>query len=225
MSVMKKNAISIVLLLVLAILSSCAGSEPVGPDGTTEATENRYSELEIREYEGTRLDPSVGPRDNSIAGIQNVELEGYTLKITGLVKEEQSLTYEEVLAMPATEKLITLHCVEGWEATVLWKGTSLGDLIQLAEANQKADTVIFHCVDGYTTSMSLADILDRNMILAYSSNGIPLPPALGFPFIVVAEDKWGYKWARWVDAIILSSDTEYKGYWEERGFGNEADLP
>lgn len=222
---MKKVAITIVLLLMLAVLSSCTGTDPGRPDGTTEATENRYSELEIREYEGTRLDPSVGPRDNSIAGIQNVDLEGYTLKITGLVKEEQSLTYEEVLAMPATEKLITLHCVEGWEATVLWKGTSLGDLIQLAEANQKADTVIFHCVDGYTTSMSLADILDRNMILAYSSNGIPLPPALGFPFIVVAEDKWGYKWARWVDAIILSSDTEYKGYWEERGFGNEADLP
>lgn len=222
---MKKFAISIVLLLMLAVLSSCTGTDPGRPDGTTEATENRYSELEIREYEGTRLDPSVGPRDNSIAGIQHVELEGYTLKITGLVQEEQSLTYEEVLTMPATEKLITLHCVEGWEATVLWKGTSLGDLIQLAEADQKADTVIFHCVDGYTTSMSLADIMDRNMILAYSSNGIPLPPALGFPFIVVAEDKWGYKWARWVDAIILSSDTEYKGYWEERGYSNEADLP
>ena len=222
---MKKFAISIVLFLMLAVLSSCSSSDPVGPDGTTEATENRYSELEIREYEGTRLDPSVGPRDNSIAGIQNVELEGYTLKITGLVQEEQSFTYEEILAMPAAEKLITLHCVEGWEATVLWKGTSLGDLIQLAEANQKADTVIFHCVDGYTTSMSLADILDRNMILAYSSNGIPLPPALGFPFIVVAEDKWGYKWARWVDAIELSSDSDYEGYWEERGFGNEADLP
>ena len=222
---MKKFALSIVLLLMLAVLSSCTGTDPGRPDGTTEATENRYSELEIREYEGTRLDPSVGPRDNSIAGIQHVELEGYTLKITGLVQEEQSLTYEEVLTMPATEKLITLHCVEGWEATVLWKGTSLGDLIQLAEADQKADTVIFHCVDGYTTSMSLADIMDRNMILAYSSNGIPLPPALGFPFIVVAEDKWGYKWARWVDAIILSSDTEYKGYWEERGYSNEADLP
>ena len=222
---MKKFAISIVLFLILAVLSSCSSSDPVGPDGTTEATENRYSELEIREYEGTRLDPSVGPRDNSIAGIQNVELEGYALKITGLVQEEQSFTYEEILAMPAAEKLITLHCVEGWEATVLWKGTSIGDLIQLAEADQKADTVIFHCVDGYTTSMPLADILERNMILAYSSNGIPLPPALGFPFIVVAEDKWGYKWARWVDAIILSSDTEYKGYWEERGFGNGADLP
>ena len=222
---MKKVAISIVLFLMLAVLSSCTGSEPVGPDGTTEATENRYSELEIREYEGTRLDPSVGPRDNSIAGIQNVELEGYTLKIKGLVQEEQSLTYEEILAMPAAEKLITLHCVEGWEATVLWEGVPIGELINLAEADGEANTVIFHCVDGYTTSMPLADILERNMILAYSSNGIPLPPALGFPFIVVAEDKWGYKWARWVDAIILSSDTEYKGYWEERGFGNGADLP
>lgn len=222
---MKRPVAAMALLLMLTVLSSCTDSDPGRPDGITEATENRYSELEIREYEGTRLDPSVGPRDNSIAGIQNVDLEGYTLKITGLVKEEQSLTYEDVMAMPAAEKLITLHCVEGWEATVLWKGTSIGELIQLAEADLKADTVIFHCVDGYTTSMPLADILDRNMILAYSSNGIALPPALGFPFIVVAEDKWGYKWARWVDAIILSSDAEYKGYWEERGFGNEADLP
>ena len=147
------------------------------------------------------------------------------MKIKGLVQEEQSLTYEEILAMPAAEKLITLHCVEGWEATVLWEGVPIGELINLAEADGEANTVIFHCVDGYTTSMPLADILERNMILAYSSNGIPLPPALGFPFIVVAEDKWGYKWARWVDAIILSSDTEYKGYWEKRGFGNGADLP
>lgn len=222
---MKKFAISIVLLLMLAVLSSCTGTDPSRPDGNSEATENRYSELEIREYEGTRLDPSVGPRDNSIAGIQHVELEGYTLKITGLVQEDQSLTYEEVLAMPAAEKLITLYCVEGWEATVLWKGTSINDLISLAEADQKADTVIFHCVDGYTTSMPLADILDRNMILAYSSNGIALPPALGFPFIVVAEDKWGYKWARWVNEIELSSDSDYKGYWEKRGYSNEADLP
>jgi Sulfite oxidase and related enzymes len=140
---MKRIAGFVVLVLTMAIFSGCIGSDPGRPDGNSEATETRYSELEIREYEGTRLDPSVGPRDNSIAGIQNVELEGYTLNITGLVQEEQSLTYEEVLAMPATEKLITLHCVEGWEATVLWKGTSISELISLAEADQNADTVIF----------------------------------------------------------------------------------
>jgi DMSO/TMAO reductase YedYZ molybdopterin-dependent catalytic subunit len=126
--------------------------------------------------------------------------------------------------MPASEKLITLYCVEGWDATVLWKGASLADLINLAGADPSANTVIFHCVDGYTTSMPLADILDRNMLLAYSSNNIQLPPSLGFPFIVVAEDKLGYKWARWVDGIVLSSDSDYEGYWEQRGYDNEADL-
>lgn len=219
-----KLLLLIMLLMVMVAFAGCSGSDTGKPDGASKATESRYSELEIREYEGTRLDPSVGPRDNSIKGIQNVDMTSYTLKISGLVKQEISLKYEDVLAMPATEKLITLHCVEGWDATVLWKGASLGELIDLAGADAKANSVIFHCVDGYTTSLPLADILDRNMMLAYSSNNIELPPSLGFPFIVVAEDKLGYKWARWVNEIELSSNANYKGYWEQRGYDNQADI-
>jgi DMSO/TMAO reductase YedYZ molybdopterin-dependent catalytic subunit len=60
--------------------------------------------------------------------------------------------------------------------------------------------------------------------MAYSSNGLPLPDEMGFPFIVVAEDKFGYKWARWVNQIQLSADSNYKGYWESRGYDNEAAL-
>lgn len=62
-------------------------------------------------------------------------------------------------------------------------------------------------------------------MLAYSSNGITLPPSMGFPFIVVAEDKLGYKWARWVKEIELSDDPTYNGFWESNGFPNEADVP
>jgi DMSO/TMAO reductase YedYZ molybdopterin-dependent catalytic subunit len=62
------------------------------------------------------------------------------------------------------------------------------------------------------------------MIFAHSSNSITLPASLGFPFIVVAEDKLGYKWARWVNEIELSSDPDYRGYWEQRGYDNEADI-
>ena len=215
----------VTLALLMGAFTGCnAGAN--GVDGYSEATDSRYGELEIREYEGMRLDPSVGPRDNSIKGIQTVDMTNYTLEISGLVMQERSLTYEEVLAMPAVEKLITLHCVEGWDATVLWKGASLGEIIDLAGVDGNADTVVFHCVDGYTTSMPLVDILGKKMMLAYSdsSNNITLPPSLGFPFIVVAEDKLGYKWARWVNEIELSSDSEYKGYWEERGYENDADV-
>jgi DMSO/TMAO reductase YedYZ molybdopterin-dependent catalytic subunit len=40
----------------------------------------------------------------------------------------------------------------------------------------------------------------------------------------VAEDKWGYKWIKWIEKIELSDNAAYKGYWEQRGFSNTADL-
>ncbi|SHJ54928.1 molybdopterin-dependent oxidoreductase [Parasporobacterium paucivorans] len=215
---MKKAAGCMLLLLCAILLGSCNSGDNSGTDGVSNATMKRYQELEIREYEGVRLDPSVGPRDNSISGIQNVDISTYELAITGLVKESIALTYEEVLELPSYEKLITLHCVEGWDATVLWKGVLLSDLIEMAGADSAANTVIFHAVDGYTTALPLQDVIDKKIILAYSSNRIPLPPALGYPFIVVAEDKPGYKWARWVTKIELSDDPYYLGYWESRGF-------
>lgn len=216
---MKRIICLIIALMNLLLLASCTGT-----DGISSATESRYQKSEIREYNGVRLDPSVGPRDNSIKGVQHVDISTYTLKVSGLVKNPVSLSYNDVLALPAFEKLIILHCVEGWDATVLWKGVLLKDIIGKASAESTANTVIFHSVDGYTTSLPLQDIIDKNIILAYSSNGITLPPELGYPFIVVAEDKLGYKWARWVTEIELSDNPNYKGYWETRGYDNNADV-
>jgi DMSO/TMAO reductase YedYZ molybdopterin-dependent catalytic subunit len=55
-------------------------------------------------------------------------------------------------------------------------------------------------------------------------NDVTLPPERGFPFQVVAESKWGYKWVKWVTAIELSDDAEYQGTWEQRGYNNDADI-
>lgn len=189
------------------------------------ATEDRYSVSEIREYKGVRLDPSIGPRDNSIEGIQEVDMSTYSLKITGLVEKSLSLAYEEVLALPAYEKLITLYCVEGWNTTILWKGVKITDLLSEALPKEEGTILIFRCHDGYTTSMPLAEIEEKDMILAYSSNGADLPAPLGYPFMVVAEDKLGYKWARWVVEIEVSDEVDYEGTWEKAGYDNDADLP
>lgn len=222
-----KKILCFAVLLLLVFLAACSGGSPDQEDADvmSKATDARYDEKEIREYQGIRLDPSVGPRDNSIKGIQDVNINEYTLNVTGLVKQKLFLPYDDVLAFPSYEKLITLHCVEGWDATVLWKGVLLKDIIAPAGVNKAANTVIFHCVDGYTTSMPLAYIMENNIMLAYSSNNITLPPSLGYPFIVVAEDKLGYKWARWVNEIELSDEEDYQGYWESRGYDNEAEVP
>ncbi|MHB8962979.1 MAG: molybdopterin-dependent oxidoreductase [Saccharofermentanales bacterium] len=225
----KRYITIIALLFSILMISGC--SAPTGSsdsediDGVASATLARYQDLEIREYKGARLDPAVGPRDNSINGVQTVDISGYTLVVDGLVDDPVSLTYDQVLAMESAEKLITLHCVEGWDATILWKGVLITDIVDMAGDQAAANTVIFHCVDGYTTSMPLKIVQDRKMILAYSSNGLPLPPSMGFPFIVVAEDKLGYKWARWVNRIELSGDSEYQGFWERNGYENDAEVP
>lgn len=229
MSVMKKSLIIILLALAMLYLPACqpgvATTTATQTDAVSQATLSRYRTNEIRDYKGARLDPAIGPRDNSIAGVQQVDISTYRLKVDGLVVSPSELTYDEVLALTPSERLITLYCVEGWEATILWKGTSLADLIETAGgADPQANTVIFHAVDGYTTSLPLATILTKDLILAYQSNGLALPAEMGYPFIVVAEDKLGYKWARWVNRIELSNDPDYLGYWEQLGFSNEANL-
>jgi len=193
-------------------------------DAVTSATLSRYRENEITDYEGARLDPAVGPRDNSIKGVQYVNPEGFVIKIDGLVDKTVELDIAQVRALPDYQRLVTLHCVEGWDATILWRGALLADLINLEGAKSTANTVIFEAVDGYTTSLSLDYVLSNQLILAYEANGLDLPPEMGYPFIVVAEAKRGYKWARWVNRITLSDDTEYRGYWESRGFSNKADI-
>lgn len=212
-------------ILILLVLAGCGSNKEAGDTSLlSRLTEGRYSELEIREYEGTKLDPSAALPENSISGVQRVDISSYVLEVTGSVQQPFSLAYEEVLDLPAYEKLITLHCVEGWDATVLWKGALLKDIIAPAVVSETAQTVIFHCVDGYTSSLPLQAVIDKEMILAYSSNGITLPPSLGYPFIVVAEDRLGYKWARWVNEIELSDDPYLTGFWENRGFDREADV-
>jgi DMSO/TMAO reductase YedYZ molybdopterin-dependent catalytic subunit len=54
-------------------------------------------------------------------------------------------------------------------------------------------------------------------------NGIPVPEERGYPFVLVAQDKWGYKWIKWVVKIEVSNDQSFRGYWESRGYNNDGD--
>lgn len=219
---MRKIVKGLLLGFICLGLIGCQSSE--GVDVYTQATLSRFRENEIQSFQGKFLDPSIGPADNSISGVQHLNISTYRLKITGLVSQEIVLTYDEVLKIESQKRLITLHCVTGWDATILWEGVLLSDLIALGHPGVEVTTIIFHAADGYTTSLPYSLIKDKQLILAYKSNELTLPDELGYPFIVVAEEKYGYKWARWVTEIELSSDSKYKGYWERFGYDNIADV-
>jgi DMSO/TMAO reductase YedYZ molybdopterin-dependent catalytic subunit len=181
--------------------------------------------IEIKEYEGIDLSSIVDFRENSIKGPQYVDIDNYRLKVSGLVENPASYTLNETInSYQHYKKVVTLHCVEGWSVTILWEGVLLSDLIQEAGLSPNASVVIFHASDGYTTSLPIEYIMDEDIILAYKMNGVPLPPERGYPFQLVAESKWGYKWIKWVTEIEISDNTGYKGYWERRGYSNDADL-
>lgn len=182
--------------------------------------------VEIREYEGQKLSLTTDFRENSIKGPQFVDNESYRLVVTGLVNNEMVYTYDDVVNNHQNyKKVVTLYCVEGWDVTILWEGVLLKDLLDEAEIMPTAKVVIFYAYDGYSTSLPLDYIISNNMIMAYKMNGLILPPERGFPFQLVAESKLGYKWIKWITAIELSDNENYRGYWESRGFPNDADAP
>ena len=181
--------------------------------------------VEVREYEGVDLSSINAFRENSIRGPQQIDVEDYTLSITGLVTNSTSYTYDEVLSRyQHYKKVVTLDCVEGWSATILWEGVLVKDLLAEAGPLENAKVVIFHAYDGYTTSLPIDYIMDNDILMAYKMNDVILPPERGFPFQLVAESKWGYKWIKWITEIELSDDASYRGYWESRGYSNSGDL-
>jgi DMSO/TMAO reductase YedYZ molybdopterin-dependent catalytic subunit len=192
--------------------------------GAYAAEEANVQQVEIREYQGEKLGSVESFRENSIRGVQQIDQEAYRLTVDGLVASPVELSYADLQSMSHTAKLVTIYCVEGWSVKALWEGIPLADLFALAVPNPEANTVIFHAADGYTTSLPLDVILTRNLIIADRINGIVLPARNGFPFELVAEDKWGYKWIRWIAEIELSNDPTYRGYWESRGYSNAGDF-
>jgi len=181
--------------------------------------------VEVREYQGEKLSSVNDFSENSIKGPQYVNKTTYQLKITGLVKTPKNYTYDEVLnSYQHYKKVVTLDCVEGWSVTILWEGILVLDIIDESEPLSNATVVIFKAIDGYTTSFPLNYIQSNNIILAHRMNNVTIPSERGFPFQLVSESKWGYKWIKWVTEIELSNNTQYKGYWESRGYSNSGYL-
>jgi DMSO/TMAO reductase YedYZ molybdopterin-dependent catalytic subunit len=219
---LKKTLLLIIIIVVaLVVLAGCIKF----PAGVPETNTSRVlAAVEVRDYQGQKLDSVTDFRENSIKGPQVVNISTYTLKIDGLVNTPENLTYAEVISYPRYQKVITLHCVEGWDAKVLWEGVRVMDLIAPAGVKPDANTAIFYAYDGYSTSMPLDYIRDNNILLASGMNGVTLPVDRGYPFQLVAEDKWGYKWIKWVTRIELSNDSSYRGYWESRGYSQNGTL-
>jgi DMSO/TMAO reductase YedYZ molybdopterin-dependent catalytic subunit len=213
-------AAAVIVIAVAVMLPGIPAVQPGGREGGA----TPLAAAEVQSYEGKDLSSVADFRENSILGPQQINESDYRLTITGLTNKTLVYSYRDVLERyPHYSKVVTLHCVEGWDVTILWEGVMVRDLLSGSGPDPRANTVIFTAHDGYTTSFPLEYLMNRDIIMAYRMNNITLPAERGWPFQLVAEDKWGYKWIKWIEKIELSDDPGYRGYWEQRGYSNTAD--
>lgn len=99
----------------------------------------------------------------------------------------------------------------------------MADFLNETGILDNATTAIFYSADGYSTSLDLNYLLKNNIILAYGLNDVTLSHDRGFPLQLMAEGKYGYKWAKGIVRIELSN-LSYRGYWEQRGYNNTANV-
>jgi DMSO/TMAO reductase YedYZ molybdopterin-dependent catalytic subunit len=232
----RRTTLAIIAAAASLALAACRpGYQAISPSTTqtpaveittTVSTSAVLPSVEVTSYMGKRLSAIGDLYENSIKGPQHIDRKTYRLVIDGEVNAPTSLTYDQVLAFrPAFAKVVTLNCVEGWSVTMLWEGVRVRDLIAKAGGPKPdAKIVIFHAHDGYTSSLPLDFLTNRNILLAYHQNGVPLADMWGWPLQVVAEDRWGYKWVKWIERVEVSSDAAYRGYWESRGYSNSGEL-
>ena len=205
----------IILILVIVIIAvvEYQQNQPVKLQG-----------VQVNNYQGQKLTPINNMPKTSIKGTQYINMSNYTLQVTGLVQNPRNYTYDEVLNHTAYQKVVTLNCVEGWDATILWQGVLVSDILKDVKPLPSGTTIIFTAADNYTTSFPIDYLYNNNILLAYKMNNVTIPPEYGFPFQLVAESKWGYKWIKWVTKIEVSNNTNYTGYWESRGYTNGGNL-
>jgi len=155
--------------------------------------------------------------------VPEIDISEWTFRITGLVKEEVELSYEEFMSLPRIKVISDAHCVTGWsKLDNEWEGVSTSAVKDLASPLPEARYVMVHSADGYTTNLSLSDFLQPDALFAVKLNGGVLSVEHGFPVRLVVPGLYFWKSAKWVVGVEFMGENR-PGYWEARGYHMRGD--
>ena len=102
-----------------------------------------------------------------------------------------------------------------------WEGVTFPDLVALAQPKPEATFVMAHCFGGYTTNLPL-EVAMAEGLLVHKQDGEPLGEGHGWPLRLIVPSRYGWKSAKWLNGIELIAE-DAPGFWEQRGYNNNAD--
>jgi DMSO/TMAO reductase YedYZ molybdopterin-dependent catalytic subunit len=162
----------------------------------------------------------------------------WRLEISGLVDRPMSLTLADLQAREQREETVTLECSgnsafpfnKGLVSNAVWTGTSLSALLEEAGIQEDGREVVFWGADAgeqvwrdvtiteqFARSMSVADAMNPNNLIALEMNGDPLPPLHGFPARLIAPGWYGVANVKWLTRIEVRN-SRYQGHFMARDY-------
>ena len=177
---------------------------------------------EDRERFGERLPPGQKLTDGwpvlHYGGIPAIDLATWKFSVVGLVEEEASFTWDEFMALPQTTLRSDIHCVTHWSKFDNdWTGVKFTDILAKLKVEPEAKHVMLHSYGGYTTNVSLQELMDDDVLFAHSHNGKPLEKEHGWPLRMIVPKLYFWKSAKWVRGLVFMED-EKPGFWEMYGY-------
>ncbi|MDC1141647.1 molybdopterin-dependent oxidoreductase [Planctomycetota bacterium] len=135
----------------------------------------------------------------------------------------QSLDWSVFSAMPQETVTTDFHCVTTWSLFDA-KVTGVRWPVFLNSLNVQANAthVMFYAYDGYSTNLPLEELLKPDCMVIHSFDGEPLSREHGGPVRTWVPHIYAWKSIKWIKAIEFLTE-DRKGYWENRGYHNEAD--
>lgn len=164
--------------------------------------------------------------------VPSIDASTWTLKVTGMVDRPFELGFDELLAMPLTESVMTMTCVSNYVGGDLvgnatWLGYPIRELLARAGPRAGADMVLSKSVDGFTASTPLDVLLesDRDSLLVVGMNGQPLPLEHGFPVRMIVPGLYGYVSAtKWLVELEVTRFADATAYWTRQGWAQQAPV-
>jgi sulfoxide reductase catalytic subunit YedY len=186
------------------------------------STYNNFYEFGVNKEDPARLAATLKPRP-------------WKVQVDGLAHKPKTFDIDDVLKMaPLEERVYRLRCVEGWSMVIPWIGFPLSVLLKRVEPTGAAKYVEFSTlVDPeqfpgqrkglfsfssldwpYTEGLRLDEALHPLTLLTMGMYGQVLPNQNGAPVRVVIPWKYGFKSAKSIVRIRLTSD-EPKTAWNK----------
>jgi DMSO/TMAO reductase YedYZ molybdopterin-dependent catalytic subunit len=159
----------------------------------------------------------------SYGSTPRIDLKDWRLGVWGLVEEPREFTWEEFLALPKQRQVCDIHCVTRWsKLDTVWEGVPFREIARLVRPKPEARFVMEHAYGGYTTNMALEELLDDDVLLAYSYDDQPLEPDHGGPVRMLVPKLYFWKSAKWLRGLEFMADDK-PGFWEMYGYHMHGD--